>query len=613
MAPEQASGGSTAVDGRSDLYSLGVTLHELITGEPVVAGESREQVLAAVMTSQPKPLRQVAPTAPRDLETILLKCTARDPAARYQHASVLAEDLRRFVAGESIRARRTPLIVRAGRFARKHRTVLGAATLAILLIVAAVLMTVHLRRLKGEGHVRDALNAILLEHDSDRSRDLLVRAKRLGIESADYHLCEGLTALLQGEPQRALEPLEQAREIEPEDVEILLASAHAHMSVGDVLVGHWYFRQVDEADINTPLGWLLHGYCRNDLGTPGATDSFDHALELRSNFTPAIEARAFDRAMRVLVDAEADLMQPMFDDYEAWVTFWPVSPRAHAAHSVGRMYAAGHARRTPALEQQAVEWMAEAGRDLDRAIELAGEPRPGLLVRRGAWLLADYRFEEAAEALAEAIAADRAEAEEEHPAFVHHRAVALHALGRVEEAVRETERSCELYPSFFPQVVHRALLLAEAGDLEGARQTCLDCMHRELPSDGTGFVLAGAVLDLLGGRAELLSQIEASRVPAENPSPAPALRDEMKTALAFLAGEIGAMEMVATAGQHPGLRCELSFVAAMRAYADGDRTQGAAWLKACTDTGVFTYAQYRYTQAIRARIEADPNWPAWIE
>ncbi|MFG0251834.1 MAG: protein kinase, partial [Phycisphaerales bacterium JB038] len=330
MSPEQASGGSATVDGRGDLYSLGVTLHELITGVPVVGGESREQVLATVATSDPKPLRQVAPTAPRDLETILLKCTARDPTRRYQQAAQLADDLRRFGAGESIRAKRTPLVVRVGRLLRKHRTAVGAGTLAVLLLVLAIVTGLHFRRLRGEAHVQDAFDAVLLEHSSRRSREHLAQARRLGIDSADYHLCDGLASLMQAEPQRAMAPLERAMARAPDDVEVLLASAHAHLAVGDMLLGHWYLRQVEEADIQTPLGWLLHGYCRNTLGDPSATASFDRALRLRADFTPAIEARAFDRAVRLLVGAEAELMQSMFDDYEAWVTFWPLSPRAHA-------------------------------------------------------------------------------------------------------------------------------------------------------------------------------------------------------------------------------------------------------------------------------------------
>ncbi|WP_165226878.1 WD40 repeat domain-containing serine/threonine protein kinase [Aquisphaera insulae] len=133
MSPEQARTGR--IDARTDVYSLGATIYELLTLRPPFDGSSAAELLDQIGGREPIPPRQLNRRVPLDLETIVLKTLAKRPGDRYETAVALAEDLARFLNSEPVRARRISPVGRAWRVARRHpgiTTVTTVATVAVL-------------------------------------------------------------------------------------------------------------------------------------------------------------------------------------------------------------------------------------------------------------------------------------------------------------------------------------------------------------------------------------------------------------------------------------------------------------------------------------------------
>jgi eukaryotic-like serine/threonine-protein kinase len=138
LAPELLRGGAAQADRRADVYGLGVTLYEFLTGERPFRSLELTELLHQVSEEAPRSPREILPGLPADLAAIVLKCLEKDPEARYPSARALAEDLRRFLNGEAVEAHTATLTYRLARFAVRHRRLLAVAGIAAVLLMATL-------------------------------------------------------------------------------------------------------------------------------------------------------------------------------------------------------------------------------------------------------------------------------------------------------------------------------------------------------------------------------------------------------------------------------------------------------------------------------------------
>jgi hypothetical protein len=278
MAPEQARGDVRSIDRRSDVYSLGATLYELLTGVVPFTDATAVGTLAKVLHEEPLPPRTHVPRLPGDLQTVVLKCLSKEPEHRYASARALAEDLGRYIDGEPILGRRPGLLSRLRRRARKHRalvTVSALSLLSILLLAAyGVRSGWEARRTREQSEARARLAeqlgqqvkevewflrvaATLPLHDTSaeqqQARERMARiaawpheAGGQGEALVHYALGRGHLAML--DPEAAHAELMKARELGLDTPEL-------HYALGRVL-GELYHRALESARRSGGPEWV---------------------------------------------------------------------------------------------------------------------------------------------------------------------------------------------------------------------------------------------------------------------------------------------------------------------------------------------------------------------
>ncbi len=234
MAPELVLGHRIVHDPRSDVYSLGATVYELLTKKPVFDGRNRQDLLRQIAQDEPVAPRKLVPAIPRDLETIVLKAMNKQPERRYATAQELAADLRRFIDDQPILARRPGAMERALRWARRHKELVATA-LAILVLALAIspVITAAFWALARRAEVETQKRVGFVID----SYPFLHRSGTSAIAQASSNLASGRAdAATRDEASRILEQwtnfFKQAIDLPPKDVESRDVIARAYSRLG---------------------------------------------------------------------------------------------------------------------------------------------------------------------------------------------------------------------------------------------------------------------------------------------------------------------------------------------------------------------------------------------
>jgi WD40 repeat protein len=273
MAPEQATGDPRGIGPGVDVYALGAILYQVLTGQVPFEETSFLETLERVRSEDPPPPRRLRPGIPRDLETICLKCLQKEPARRYATAAALAEDLRRFRAGEPIRARPVGTAERLWRWCRR-KPLLATLSAALVLAVAVGFTGVTLKWAEAERHRARA---------EERERQADAARREVQQFSARLVLERGINLCRQDELSRGL---------------LWLARGLEYAPAGD-------------GDLHTSLRALLGGW--------SAPLHRQRAVFLHDKY---VLAAAFSPNGRVVATACSD----------GAAYLWPVERRRHPAH-----------------------------------------------------------------------------------------------------------------------------------------------------------------------------------------------------------------------------------------------------------------------------------------
>jgi serine/threonine-protein kinase len=243
MAPEQASGETKGIGPAADIYALGSILYQLLTGRPPFKAATTWDTIVQLLSAEPVPPSQLQPKLPRDMETICLKCLHKTPAKRYGSAAELAEDLRRFRAGEPIQARPIGRLERTWRWCKRNPAVAGLlVVMAVLLVVSVVgFVRAEANRREAEHNFEQAeLNRRQAEENFQKAEqyfDLALQTGEFAMHIGNENLNDvpGVQEIRQQFAQRAVKRYEEFIIRRPNDPEIRLAFAKAKAALGVIL------------------------------------------------------------------------------------------------------------------------------------------------------------------------------------------------------------------------------------------------------------------------------------------------------------------------------------------------------------------------------------------
>lgn len=622
MAPEQIDP-DLPIDGRTDVYSLAATFHELLTMVPPFPGDSREKVLSQIINDEPQSLRARNKRVPVDLGTICLKALEKTPSRRYQSAAEFVEDLRRYLRCEPIRARRSGIIRHSIKWVERNRDLSAMLSVSVCLVcvVSAVfafklwqkaedvteakqgkkvvemtLADVQEKSQQQEDENRQLtkqrLDELLEEGlllgmagQIDKAEDAIVQASALGASVGQLAVLRGQLCLFSGRYGEATKNLELATEAEPDSVS-------AHAILGEVMrnrgntQGSWLQLAVAQGlTAKSVSDLVLRGRLELQLDPKQGLDTLNQAVEMKRESAVVRLVRGEAHTLLAATYGQSAPIQAAMKDLDAASQFMPETALLLARYMETHLVAATaneHEGRFAMRDQHIVL----AGETADR---LKAFPED-YIARR--WLAHYYEY-----------------IGQDDEAILHWRAVkkwttSFHILTllrnfRFREAVSIAVEARDHSSSGLLEFWYPLAISATASSPE---QVLEHCKFDRLSPNSSRVTAIHTLWNIMGEPQHGARQLAAMKN-----------EDTSDLDLSFVAGELDEAEFLR---QSKGSRKQISvahFLVGLRRLGHGDRDGAIVHLRKVVSTKQFRLYCHPISRFLLTMLEDDPYWPPWIE
>jgi serine/threonine protein kinase/tetratricopeptide (TPR) repeat protein len=612
MSPEQITAGRAPLDHRTDIYSLGASLYELLTLAPPFPGKTRDEVIGQILHKEPKPPRRLNRRIPTDLETICTKAIERDPDRRYQTAGQMASDLRAYVNRFAISAKRTGVLGRVHKWIRRHPAI--SANLLIIVLISGLAAWLGYRN-----HVSNLQFAKMAKEKEQRLRETKIRNEKeralsaaiagnfegaktnvehlvqLGASPGWIHMLNGQIALCQGEYKTALSDLRLARQLLGDDLSALALLTKCCMDSGDEISYYVHVSELRRRSAETYNEHVFKGWAL----TWGFPDEAIVELELahqQNKSSLLVQAlRSYARCWNAVDEASLDGARQAKKESTALSVTMPDSPLPVTVSILSTIIEANLLRERG---QETEAEMVLASLDVD---DVEPNLRKHIDVR---WARSQYFLR---------TGQGHRIKDEINAAPLEKSGVYLALLGAAElYRERDLEEAMKLYElgaGLGRESQYRFARAFIRMDTDNHREILAD-FQASLSSRETSIYLLFdcIVLKLLGDR-EGAEQLGRRLL---NMGRERELGQAWITLFEFAAGECGAQELKAVLGLSRRVDCGVYWALATDALARGMRDEANEYFKKVEGTGYFAFYDYVWSLAFSERIESGEPWLSWI-
>ncbi|MEZ6059929.1 MAG: protein kinase [Planctomycetaceae bacterium] len=652
MSPEQIVTGRQPIDHRTDIYSLGATLYELMTLQPPFVGTRRDEILTQILTKEPRDPRSLNRKIPADLETICLTALDKDPDRRYPTAAAMAADLRRFVAFEPIHARRAGLGARLLKWAQRRPAVAALSCALIVLVLSGGVFGFRAyqdnraaqkliaenqrqaardklererqqqRRVAEEADKQRAASAATaieaatreaLNGTYDRIEEHLREAEFFGAHTGEVHLLRGLAAFESGAYGEAIEHLELAVSELPDSVaaRVLLMRSCLMMAVSreDLELAVQMNREFRQMTPVTRLDQLYGGSAMTGTDPLQAIEMLRELEQQESS--PAVQymlgrayfARVVQTYLRTDLEAGFNIGD-MLRLIDAARATQPDNVLAMRRQVLAHFYAADIFRLAGFQEEQRQNLFTAQETAREMLIEFPEDAKSYqvnslLAAFDGQW---DFALKYARDARLRAHSRDDLA---DVTSF-------LHRAGRTAEALYEVDKNPGSRQD--QTGIYRCFLIADCEGVEqalNAYQEWLAAVNPDAPPD-RGVSVFG-LFCYLGRPEEAIEQTKQFQrlIRTDPPTDSMSLQVEK-----FTSGLIGIDELVASAETRQD-RINAHYLAGLSRLGHGDRAGAVAHFEAVGSEGfpawgLDVFDLSKGAAILLNRLREDPKWPPWI-